>query len=176
MSGNIFTSGDYDEAYLLKFADVKGYLVRDIGIITLATQYLKSLPCTGITLTSVPFDHQQDSNDRSIAKVLEIYKDTVNSVPLSLYELEMNGSWENGHEYYNPNHCKPGETIGDYHPNPLRYFKYLKKLGFPLTDVSLKYAVESLALLKKTKSIQDIDITFNYLKLTQAKVKNKEML
>lgn len=176
MSGNIFTCGEYDEAYLLKFADVKGYLVRDIGIIALATQYLKSLPCTGITLTSVPFDHQQDPNDRSIPKILEIYKDTVNSVPTSLYELEMNGTWDNGHEYYNPNHCKPGETMGDYHPSPLRYFNYLKKLGFPLTSVSMNYAVESLAMLKKTKSIQDIDVTFNYLKSTQAKSTNKEIL
>ena len=176
MTGNIFTSGDYDEAYLLKFADVKGYLVRDIGIIALATQYLKSLPCTGITLTSVPFDHQQDPTDKTISKILEIYKDTVNSVPPSLYKLEMNEKWSNGHVYYNPNHCKPGETMGDYHPNPLRYFNYLKKLGFPLTNVSMKYALESLVMLKKTKSIQDIDVTFNYLKLTKTNNSNKQIL
>jgi hypothetical protein len=176
MSGNIFTSGEHDEAYLLKFADVKGYLVRDIGVIALATQYLKSLPCTGITLASVPFDHQQDPDDTSIAKVLEIYKDTLDLVPPSMYELEMNMQWENGHEYYNANHCKPGETMGDYHPNPLRYYNYLKKLGFPLTNTSMVYAIKSLSLLKNTKSIQDIDYTFKYLKLTQAKVKNKEML
>lgn len=176
MSGNVFTSGDYDEAYLVKFADVKGYLVRDIGIITLATQYLKSLPCTGITLASVPFDHQQDSNDRSISKILEIYKDTVNSVPTSLYELEMNGNWDNGHEYYDPNHCEPEETMGDYHPNPLRYFNYLKKIGFPLTDVSMQYAKESLDILKRSRTIQDIDVAFNYLKLTHARATNKEIL
>jgi hypothetical protein len=175
MSGNVFTSTDYDEEYLLKYADVKGYLVRDIGIITLATQYLKSLPCTGITLTSVPFDQQQLPNDESVSNILKIYKDTVNSVPPSLYELEMNENWENGHDYYNPNHCKPGETMGDYHPNPLRYFNYLKKLGFPLTNVSMNYAEESLAMLKKTKTIQDIDATFNYLKLIKSG-QNKEML
>jgi len=176
MSGNVFTSNDYDEAYLLKYADTKGYMVRDLGIITMATQYLKSLPCTGITLASAPFDYQQLPNDNSVSKILEIYKDTVNSVPTSLYKLEMNEVWEFGHEYYNPNHCKPGETMGDYHPDPMRYFNYLKKLGFPLTDVSINYAKESLLLLKKTKNVPDIEATFPDLRLSKPVTSNKEIL
>jgi hypothetical protein len=153
--GNIFTQQTYSEDFVKKFADPKGYLIRDLALITLTTGYLKSLPCDIIPLASVPYNYQNE-DDASVLPILESYKDITNQTPPCLFELEMNNHWTNGHEYYDPNH---GHRQ-DYHPDPLRYRSYLEKLGMPLTDLSQTFAQESYNKLKQTKTKDEILKTF----------------
>lgn len=160
MTGNIFSaSHDYSEEFVRKYADPKGYLIRDLAVITQTTAFLKTLPATSIIMASVPYDHQQDPNDSSVREILELYKDTTLSTPPCLFELEMNGVWENGHEYLDPK-----ELSQDYHPNPNRYYNYLKKLGLPLTDKSLLYAQKSTDDLHKIRTRAELDMSFPEIK------------
>lgn len=149
--GNIFTQGLYDEKFVEKFADPKGYLIRDLALITSATGFLKSLSCDSITLSSVPFNYQNEETE-NVNNILSLYKTTVDSTPTSLFELEMKGVWDCGHNYI---HSQQG-FFGDYHPDTLRYYSYLKKLNFPLTDVSLNFANQSVKRLHQCKHEKNI--------------------
>jgi hypothetical protein len=154
--GNIFTQNLYDEKFVKKFADTKGYLIRDLALITSASSFLESLPCNSIKLSSVPYNYQNEETTY-VDKILNLYSDTVKITPKSLFELEMNGIWDNGHTY---THTNLGKNFGDYHPNPLRYYNYLNKLNFPLTDLSLNFAKESLEKLQQAKHELSILKTF----------------
>jgi hypothetical protein len=152
--GNIFTQQSYSEEFVKKYADTKGYLIRDLAIITIANGYLKSLPCDAITLASVPYNYQNERDD-TILPILDVYKNTINETPPSLLELEMNGEWTNGHEYYDKK-----VWSRDYHPDPMRYRNYLEKIGIPLTDRSYLFAKESFDKLKQTKTKEEIFASF----------------
>ena len=164
MTGNIFTGlHDYSEEFVRKYADTKGYLIRDLAVINMTTNYLKTIPATSITMASVPYNYQQDLEDSTIQPILDLHRDTINSTPPSLLELEMNGQWESGHHYYDPN-CGADPDWGDYHPNPVRYYNYLKKIGLPMTEVSQKYAEDSLVELRKIKTRAELDVNFPEIK------------
>jgi hypothetical protein len=159
MSGNIFSAThDYSEEFIRKYADPRGYLIRDLAVMTQTNAFLKTIPATSFLMTSVPYDHQMEDED--VADVMELYKETTLSTPPSLFEREMNGVWENGAAYYNPAHCKPGDLFQDYHPNPMRYYNYLKKLGLPMTEVSLGYAQRSAHALQQIKTIDILHGSF----------------
>lgn len=165
MSGNIFSARhDYSEEFVRKYADPKGYLIRDLAVITQTTAFLKTLPSTSMTLAGVPYDYQQDQNDPSVKEILELYTATTLSTPPCLFDLEMKGQWENGHEYLDPK-----EVFQDYHPNPLRYYNYLKKLGLPLTDKSLVYAQKSTEDLHRTKTRAELDLSFPEIKFSKSR-------
>jgi hypothetical protein len=148
--GNIFSQGLYDAKFVKKFADTRGYLIRDLVLISNATSYLKNLPCDAVTLSSVPFDYQNE--DRDVSDVLTLYKGTTQQIPESLFTLEMNREWTCGHHY---KHSQMGD-FGDYHPDTLRYMEYLRKVGFNLTANSINYAKDSFFKLKKTKTDKEM--------------------
>lgn len=152
--GNIYTQQFYSDEFVKKYTDPKGYLLRDLALITLTTGYLKTLPCDAITLASVPYNYQNE-NDPSVLPILEAYKNTIDQTPPSLFETEMNSQWTNGHEYFDKK-----EFRGDYHPDPMRYRNYLVKIGMPLTKRSYLFARDSLDKLKSTKNINEIFNSF----------------
>lgn len=165
MTGNIFTaSHDYPDEYVRKYADPKGYLIRDMALITQSNVYLNSLSATSVTLNSTPYDHQQDMSDPSIAPIMELYQDTCSITPPSLFELEMNSVWTHGHEYTNNQ-----GNYKDYHPDPVRYCNYLKKLGFPITAIGEEYAFSARKLLHSTKTKEEIEIGFADLNSSKSK-------
>ncbi len=153
--GNIFTQNEYSDEFVSKYADTKGYLIRDLASMELASTYLSSLESDIITLISVPYDYQQEQSDESIQTILELYKDTIQLTPPCLFKLEMNEVWENGHSYHHP-HWPNDSVTKDYHPNPLRYYQYLKKLGFNLTSTSKRFAIDANLKLKQTDTIDEI--------------------
>lgn len=172
-TGNIFTaSHDYPDDYIRKYSDPMGYLIRDLAVITQTTSYLKSLPATTITMASVPYDYQMEYNDTdagAVIDLLELYKETTALTPPCLFELEMGRKWENGHAYYDHNHCKPGGLQFDYHPNPNRYRSYLEKIGLPLSDKSLAYAKESTETLHKIGTRVELDLSFPEIKFSKSR-------
>ncbi len=154
--GNIFTQQTYSADFVKKFADPKGYLIRDLSLMELTTNYLKALPCDSVTLMSVPFNYQNE-RDTSVVPIINSFTDLVKNTPPCMYDLELKGEFENGHEYYND---ESKQQVGDYHPNPVRYWNYLDKLKFPLTEKSKQYAHESLRILKTTKTMSEMKSKF----------------
>lgn len=159
-TGNIFTQNEYDSTFVEKWADPRGYLIRDISIISLTKQYCENLECQHLLLPSVPFDYQQDEKDSSIKEILSLYNSVISKFPRSLLELELKFRFENGHEYYRDGYDGLWQ---DYHPNTLRYRMYLEKLNIPLTKNSLTFAGTSFSKLKKCNTLSDIDREFNNL-------------
>jgi hypothetical protein len=159
--GNIFTQDTYDNEFVKKFADPNGYLIRDAAIIDMSLTYLETLSATAIALPSVPITHQMDLEDSTFKKIKETYDPVFNRMPLSMVDLELNGVWEYGHEYYS-DHYK--NIFKDYHPSPLRYFRYLEKVGFPLSNSTGIYAQKSTEDLHATKTENEIIDLFLELK------------
>jgi hypothetical protein len=154
--GNIFTQNIYSEDFVSRFCDPAGYLIKDLSLIQMATTYLENTPSDKLIMNCQPFDIQQDKNDQLVNRILDAHSELINNILPNMFDLEMNQHWSNGHEYFDSNHG----NFKDYHPNPFRYYSYLKKLGINLTDTSKSYALESLKKLMLTKTKEDIINTF----------------
>jgi hypothetical protein len=159
--GNMYTQDVYDRDFVRKFSEPLGYLLRDLAIITMTNVYLKTLPSDYFMMNGVPYTYQMDIKNPprpSLYDILVVYKDTVNLTPPALVDLELGGEFKHGHTYTRQHN---GEEYRDYHPHPLNYRNYLKKIGFPLTDTSLAYTDQSMKLMAATKTEEQMQIAFN---------------
>jgi hypothetical protein len=124
--GNIYTQNYYDEKFVKAFSDDLGYLLRDINLITLTKGLLECSPADYYMLNMSPLIlHPRDlSSTVKYNIILEMYKDTFDSILPDILTLELNGIW--------PQHpiSKEGNQSADYHPSPIQHFGYIKKL-FP---------------------------------------------
>lgn len=148
--GNIYTQNDLtfaDDKYLATWGDPLTYLVRDLSLIDMTNTFLDSLPCHTLKLLSVPFSNQQDLNDSTTKYFLDLHADLEYSLPDNMFELEMNGFWTHGSQYTET----WTELYQDYHPSPLRYANYLKKVGIELSDEAYQFAVDSTVKLQQIK-------------------------
>jgi hypothetical protein len=142
--GNIFTQSEYPEDYVKKYADTRGYLIRDLVLIDGTTAILKSMPAHAINLMGVPAKYQSDNDTDD---VIQLYWPLLSSFPKTFLEF-MGGEWKHGHEYYCPTHPIFGQhtMFKDYHPHELDHFNYLKSIGIPLDETVEKFATEAKLL------------------------------
>jgi hypothetical protein len=148
--GNIYTQSEYNKEFVKKYSDTTGYLIKDMALITLGVNYLNNISCDTVSLMSVPIDHQQLTDCHVVNSVRTAYDPIINAMPESLYTLEMNGQWENGHIYYYSFEKDPNKLFEDYHPNPNRYCQYLLKIGFNLNQSTIDYADNFTKILKSS--------------------------
>jgi hypothetical protein len=162
LPGNIFTQGFYSDEFVKKYSCVKGYLVRDLALITLTNTCLESYSSDSVVLRSVypDFDHKF-FNGNNLEEVIELYQDISNSMPIPLQQCvlaEDGTGWINGHEYYWPNLNRTDDSpFLDYHPNPLMYMQYLQRIGFNISESVQQQIIQlttELKLLKDRKSIE----------------------
>ena len=149
--GNIYSQEEWqftDDKYFKYYGQPITYLIRDLSTITMADGYLKSLPCDSFTMLSVPPSHQQDMEDETTINILEAYKPIFDKFPPDMLTHEMKGNWTDEIKYI-PKWTT--EKVVDYHPTPLRYMNYLKKIGFPITEGVEKYAMVSYEKLMSVK-------------------------
>lgn len=160
-TGNMYSQGEYSEEFVRKYCEPLGYLIRDLAIITLTSNYLKKLPSDSFMLNSIPYTYQMDIKNPPYPKlkdILEVYKDTVSMMIPTLIDLELGGEFKHGHTYTRQHN---GEEYRDYHPHTLNYYSYLKKIGLPLTNTSLEYAKQSIKLMESVKTEESMIATFS---------------
>jgi hypothetical protein len=148
--GNIFRNDVYPKDWVKKFADERGYLIRDIALIDMSTRYLESLPCKSFTKLSVPFVSGSAECDTGMTvpkDIVEIYADTLNKFKPSMYESELKG-WQTDYGF------------SDGHPSSIKYSNYLEKLGFNLSPSTKQYAEDATTILRETKSRDIIPFMF----------------
>ena len=157
--GNIFTQDILPKDYVRKYADVRGYLIRDMGIIDNATANLEHNKAHVINLLSVPASYQSDHTADDVSDVIELYSPLIRKFPISMFEHF--GKWRHGHTYYDNGqaHKTGGAMFQDYHPNTLDYFNYLKHLNFPFTAEVEKYAHDIKTLCDTYTSIEEFSFT-----------------
>lgn len=159
LGGNIYNNGLYDNAFVGKYADPTGYVIRDLGLIEMSTRFIKSLPCTSYCMIATGWDHERlydDHGGEIERRALELYKDTLAQFPPSLLDLEFNGRWTPQVTRYYGN----GVLTGDPHPRPIRYRNYLQKIGMPLTKLSDDYVNDVEEKLQHCKTATDFENTF----------------
>lgn len=162
--GNIFTQQTYDETFIRKFACIRGYIIRDLAIMTSIKYMLHSLPCATVLLSSIPVDAELELIDPNvnIDDVVDLYKDTIDSLQPAMSELlRPNGNtsvfaWVAKVHYMDPINNKT--MVHDYHPTTALYYTYLKKLGFNLTEKSLDYSNETESILDTIKTRAEFEI------------------
>jgi hypothetical protein len=152
--GNVYNNPFYPDDFIKKYADERGYLIRDAAVIDMAVKYLEYIPATTYSMLSVPFVTNADSmnhTSKAPGDIREIYKDTFSKFKPSIFELELRSNWSSlEHDY----------PFDDGHPAPNRYYNYLEKLGFNLTDKSKQYALEVSNILKTVKSRNTVPLYF----------------
>jgi len=162
--GNIFTQQTYDDTFIRNFACIRGYIIRDLAIMTSIKYMLNSLPCSTVLLSSIPIDAEIEliDPDVNIDDVVDLYKDTIDSLQPAMSELLRpagNSSvfaWHAKVHYSDPTNNKT--LVYDYHPTPASYYIYLKKLGFNLTEKSLDYANEVETIMDTIKTRAEFEI------------------
>lgn len=141
--GNVYVNNVYSSDWVRKFADERGYMIRDASLIDLTTRYLQALPCDSRMMLSVPFKTNSDSpNHDSTAPndILNVYKDTFEEMSPSLFELELVG-WTTDYKKFK-----------DGHPSPIIYYNYLEKIGINLSESTKQYALDATQILLEEES------------------------
>lgn len=164
--GNIYCQGEYDEAFVKKFCDPVGYMIKDLSTIDLATAYMSTLPCTYIDMLSVPFNHQViEQDDPTYKDVLYTYRELIAHFnEPSMFDY-LDRDWCTGGGGLTYIHRSNNKSYYDYHPNTLVYCNYLKAIGIPLTDAAIEYAEESYAkavLVKHENEFASLFPEINY--------------
>ena len=168
--GNIFTQHMYDDKFIRHFTDLRGYVIRDLALMTAAKYMLTALPSASIMLTSIPITSELNNiePDTKIDDVLELYKDTIASMQTPMTEvLRPSGNttifpWDTDISYYDPVNGDPKKLFFDYHPGPVLYYEYLKKLNFPVTDVAKNYAIDSENFIHTLNTRQQLQAWHNH--------------
>jgi len=141
--GNIFNNNYYPDSWIRNFANERGYLIRDAAVIDMTVNYLESLASTSYCMLSFPFTmgsgSTYDTQSLPPTDIYEVYEELFTKFKPSLFELELQS---------NHGVLEYDYQFSDGHPSPIRYYNYIKKLGFNLTEKSEIYAKETSEILK----------------------------
>lgn len=159
--GNIYSQDFYDAEYIRRYSDVRGYLIRDLGLISLSDKLLESTGCTYHMLNMSPFvktpsryfDFMRKNPLEGLEDVIELYKPVIEKLKPDLLTVGCNGEWPKVKIYHNEN-----QRV-DYHPTTLTHYEYLKKL-FPDLKLSLEtvyWLMEQDEKVKNAKNISELD-------------------
>lgn len=125
--GNIFTQNAYDSAYVKKFADPTGYLIRDLATIKLTKRLLDYTQCDYhfLTMADLRFWLSQYEKNTILEKqreIINLYSDIFDTCRDSFYKILYNDDITQLIGYYNSIF---NNKFTDYHPLPIQHFKYL---------------------------------------------------
>lgn len=155
--GNIYTQNYYDDSFIEKFSDSKGYLIRDLNLITMCKGYLDNLGVDYYMLNMAPFDAMQyatyNKSFNNSREVLEFYKDTIHCIKPDILTTVYNGTW--------PQHPIKGRGKGqtaDYHPDTLGHYEYLKRV-FPnieFTTETMNFITEYQTYIHQAEYLDEL--------------------
>lgn len=161
--GNIYTQDTFSKEFVYKFADNKFYLMRDLGFIAMATEYIKNLNCEYKVFHMSPLvETQIKAGDVLIndwhSDITKFYKDIINNLgPALNLTLFENGMWP---QIPIKGWGGKGQTA-DYHPTPGMYLEFIKKA---LPDFVVTKDMEDFAneYNEKVLNSQTLDDTRQY--------------
>jgi len=159
--GNIYTQGYYDDNFVRKFSDAKGYLIRDLALITMCNSMLENLNIDYYMLNMAPFYEMQfNGNDfefNDYQSVLDFYQQTINKIKPDILTTEYNGRWPQ-----HPIVFKNGGQTADYHPDTQGHANYLKKIfpGLEFSEKTNKFINEYQAHITNNKYLDDLALVW----------------
>lgn len=150
--GNIYNNPLYDDKYIEKYVDEKGFVYRDFALMELVDGYLKN-QCDYVGLLSVPPVIGSENPRRKsygFDDLNEKFYKLLAKFPKSLFEVEFPNGWETD---YLP-------VIDGGHPSSIRYFNYLQKIGFKMSQNTHQYAIECSDFLRNAKTVDEVTVQF----------------
>ena len=141
--GNVYVNGIYPPDWVRKFADERGYLIRDAALIDLTVKYVEALPCTFIPMLSVPFvigSENCDYTSKQPVDIVSVYGDTFSKFKQSMHESVM-VCWVTDYTGFK-----------DGHPSPIKYHNYLQNIGLDLSLSTTQYAKDATQILLDCKN------------------------
>lgn len=97
--GSIYNQDEYDAEFVKKYADPRGYLIRDLALISAAKTMLSSIGCTWKFFSMAPLAYHNDGDNKSNCfftpdkDVIDLYQDTVVDICPSVFEVTFNNNW-----------------------------------------------------------------------------------
>lgn len=150
--GNVFNQTAYNDEWVRNFADEKGYLIRDLGLIALTTTYLESLPCTSFCMKAANFTAKSDcpgKNPPVFDDLNNVYKTVIDKFKhpplIPAYQ-------------FGPT----GYTFPDGHPSTLQYLNFLKNQGLSFSESTIDYVKAENTKLNLVKEKTELRTVFPY--------------
>lgn len=95
--GSIYNQTDYDENFVKKFADIRGYYIRDLATIHATKLLLDSIGCRYFFLSMIPILNESeldsDNSTDEIKDLLPYYQSTIDQIRPSVFETVFNKDW-----------------------------------------------------------------------------------
>ena len=135
--GNVYWSAgsSLPQEYVRKFANERGYLIRDLANIVAAKHILEGIGCKYRFMSMVSLEKTNketghgdnpDCSDMGVVDVLEFYKDVLVDIAPSVQDVLFNGDWWT---------TRPGipdcndSSRRDFHPTPLEHVEYFETIA-----------------------------------------------
>jgi hypothetical protein len=160
--GNIFTQGEYDMKFVMKWADVRGYLIRDMSLVDLTVRYLKSFPTDFYMFQMSPFiDLQLELENGEVyyegKDIMDAYKESLAYVRNDICNVACGGKWPTINiKGYAGEEC-------DYHPDPLMHLSYIRKTfpNFKVTNGMKELAKRYNEIIEESEYVNDVRIKWD---------------
>jgi len=136
--GSIYNQTEYSQEFVTKWADPKGYLIRDIAYISAVKIILESIGCNWEFISMVPIDYYDDSNIRSGKLIINdeiktLYSSELSAIKPSIFTVIFKNNWASRAKY------KP--ELPDDHPTPAEHLLYLNAV---LPNYTISKSTEQL--------------------------------
>lgn len=101
--GNIYSQNTYPEEFVKKFADNRGYLIRDLAFIDAARLILEKIGCKYKFLSMIPIENVSEFANTLTVKhdkdCLHLYSKTLQSIQPSVFEIVFRKNWASRPRY-----------------------------------------------------------------------------
>lgn len=146
--GNLFSQNEYSPRFVSDYCCTRGMYVRDLALIHSGMALLNNAEFDSFAIMSVTPEFQNlctivpENKDLfpPTEDLIKQYRVLSDYMMPDLFSMEFPNGWENS--YYYKLSESDQEEIGDYHPSVLRYFSYLQKLDFVLSNQTKIWAGE----------------------------------
>lgn len=98
LPGNIFTQDTYNKNFVRKFADIRGYYIRDLAAMWLADQILEKIGCKVYFFSMVdminPHQYGHIEESQQISDLLEFYHPLLKKIKPSVHQIIFDLDWD----------------------------------------------------------------------------------
>jgi len=148
VGGNIYNNDIYDEDYLMKYADIRGFLIRDLALISSSYYFLNSLSCDFSMLNMAPisvFSESSCSYDDFLDDIIELYESVLDKIKPDILNTVFNGNFPLTERYD--------------HPLPIHYLKYLQSIfkNFSIDESTKQFVIEHTLNVVKNHPVELFD-------------------
>lgn len=137
--GNVYWGSELGEDYVRRFACERGYLMRDLAVISAVQELLDTWGCESRMMSMVPLDQDTSTNQlgkdptgsKGLADVLDLYQPVFSKISPSVFEITFGSKWYTGDGI--PDSFDPKRR--DFHPTPAEHLAYLDQV-WPAQQIS----------------------------------------